>query len=313
MDKLLEVKDLIVEFGDKRVVDRVSFSIEKGEVLGIVGESGSGKTITSLSIMRLTPESAKVKGSIIFEGKDLTKLSEQEMRKIRGKDISIILQNPHSAFNPVFRVGYQVMEPLFIHYSMSRSEAEKKVLDTFKILGISEPGVRMRNYPHELSGGMKQRAVIAVSMVANAKLIIADEPITALDPTIASQILKILRNLVDENKKSMIFISHDISAAGWISDKIAVMYGGWIVELGKREDVLSNPLHPYTKALIQAIPRGKEKPKPIPGSPLDINQEGCRFAKRCVFAKSRCFKEEPRSDTSDSRMVKCFFPLKSHM
>lgn len=309
MRELIRVRDLTIRFGERRVVDRVSFHVAVGEVLGIVGESGSGKTLTSLAIIGLTPQNAVVEGSIAFEGRELIGLSEREMRRIRGREIALIPQNPHSAFNPVFRIGYQVMEPLFVHYRLSADEARERAVTTFRALGISDAEVRLRNYPHELSGGMKQRATISIPMLTDAKFVIADEPTTALDPTIASQILKLLRGLVDEKGKSMIFISHDISAAGWISDRIAVMYSGWIVEMGYTRDVLKSPIHPYTKALVQAMPGLKSKPRPIPGSPLDVNWNGCRFAKRCEFAKDECFVKEPEVKDMDSRKVKCFFPL----
>jgi oligopeptide/dipeptide ABC transporter ATP-binding protein len=305
-EPILTVKNLSVSFSDKKVVDSVSFSIHRKEVLGIVGESGSGKTMTALSILRLTPPNSKVEGEIIFEGRDILKIPEKEVDKIRGKKISLILQNPHSAFNPVFKVGYQVIEPLIIHNRTSKSEAKKLALNVFRSVGISEPEIRFNSYPHELSGGMKQRAVISISIISGAELIIADEPTTALDPTIQSQILKILRDIVDSKSISMIFISHDISVVAWISDKIAVMYGGWIVEMGKTREVLHNPLHPYTKALIASIPQQDEKVKPIPGSPLDIHWEGCRFAKRCPLAQSICFEKIPQDKHINERKVKCF-------
>lgn len=313
---LLEVRNLSVSFGDKKVVDDVSFSVDKGEVFGIVGESGSGKTMTALSILQLTPPNAKVQGEIIFEGRNISDLGENEMRKIRGRKISLILQNPHTAFNPVFKVGYQVAEPLVVHYGESYRSALMKAEEIFRAVGISEPRLRLKAYPHELSGGMKQRAVISISVLSGSSLIIADEPTTALDPTVETQILKILRELVDRDRKSIIFISHDISVVGWISDKLAVMYGGWIVEIGRTRDVLRNPRHPYTKALLESMPH-HEKPKPIPGSPLDIHYEGCRFAKRCPIAEEKCFRERPEySSVEDDkaedsgeikRKVRCFF------
>ncbi|GBD03936.1 Oligopeptide transport ATP-binding protein OppD [bacterium HR19] len=305
-EPILTVKNLSVSFSDKKVVDSVSFSIHRKEVLGIVGESGSGKTMTALSILRLTPPNSKVEGEIIFEGRDILKIPEKEIDKIRGKKISLILQNPHSAFNPVLKVGYQVIEPLIIHNRTPKSEAKKMAVNVFRSVGIPEPEIRFNSYPHELSGGMKQRAVISISILSGAELIIADEPTTALDPTIQSQILKILRNLVDSKSISMIFISHDISVVAWISDKIAVMYGGWIVEMGETYEVLHNPLHPYTKALIASIPHQGEKAKPIPGSPLDIHWKGCRFAKRCPLAQSICFEQTPQDKYINRRKVKCF-------
>jgi oligopeptide/dipeptide ABC transporter ATP-binding protein len=304
---LLEVKNLSISFQGKKVVDSVSFSVDRGEVLGIVGESGSGKTLTALSILHLTPPGANVEGEIIFDGRDILKLSEREMNKIRGKDISLILQNPHSAFNPVFKVGYQVIEPLLVHLGLERKKAFELAKDVFRQVGISEPDLRLKAYPHELSGGMKQRAVISVSILMRAKLIIADEPTTALDPTVESQILKLLRRIIDEQRSSMIFISHDISQVGWIADKIAVMYGGWIVEIGKKQDILKNPSHPYTKALLEAMPY-KDRPKPIPGSPLDINYQGCRFSRRCPIAQKICFEQIPDfKELENGTKSKCFF------
>ncbi len=273
---LLEVKNLSISFQGKKVVDSISFSIDRGEVLGVVGESGSGKTLTALSILHLTPPGAKVEGEIIFDGRDILKLGEREMNKIRGKEISLILQNPHSAFNPVFKVGYQVIEPLLVHLGLGKKKAFELAKDVFRQVGISEPDLRLKAYPHELSGGMKQRAIISISILMRAKLIIADEPTTALDPTVESQILKLLREIIDQQKSSMIFISHDISQVGWIADKIAVMYGGWIVEIGKKQDILKNPSHPYTRALLSAMPHSG-RPKPIPGSPLGYKLSGMQI------------------------------------
>ncbi len=305
-NKILEVQELTINISGKNVVESVSFDLSSGEVLGIVGESGAGKTMTALSILRLTIPTAKIEGRIIFEGKNLLELTEKEMRKIRGNRISLVLQNPHSAFNPVFKVGYQVAEPLMIHRSMKKKEAIGLVEKTFHEVGITEPSLRIKSYPHELSGGMKQRAVISISLLSQASLIIADEPTTALDPTIESQILKLLRNVVDVREASMIFISHDISVVSWISDKLAVMYGGWIVEYGKTYDILRSPLHPYTKALLESIPKKDGKPKPIPGSPLDINWSGCKFAKRCPIAEKRCFNEVPPKEQKNQRDIRCF-------
>ncbi len=304
---ILKVENLSISIGEKKIVDSVNFSLSESEVLGIVGESGSGKTMTAMSIVRLLPQSAKVAGQIIFDGVNLLSLSEKQLQRIRGKDIFVIMQNPHSVFNPVFKVGYQVVEPLIIHRKESFSSSISKAERVFAEVGISDPKLRLNSYPHELSGGMKQRAVISISILSKVKLIIADEPTTALDPTVEAQIIKLLRTIVEKNRSAMIFISHDISLVAWISDMVAVMYGGWIVEYGTVSDVLRTPSHPYTRALIDATPQ--RKGKGIPGSPQDINWQGCRFAKRCPLAQNKCFSEVPPDNLYNSKIVKCFFPL----
>lgn len=307
----LRVENLSVWYGDVKAVDRVSFKISDGEVLGVVGESGSGKSTVALSILKLLPEYAKTSGKILFRTDgdllDILELPEDKMRRIRGRFISLVVQNPHSAFNPVFRVGLQVAEPLLVHFGESRRRAFEKVVQLFRAMGIPDPSEKAKAYPFELSGGMKQRAVVSTAIIAEPKLLLADEPTTALDPTVQAQILKILRKFVDEKHIAMLFISHDISVVGWISDRICVMYGGWIIEEGKTSDVLLNPLHPYTKVLLDSVPY-EGKPKPPPGSPLDISFRGCRFAKRCPIARSECFETEPPHKVENGRRVKCFFP-----
>jgi peptide/nickel transport system ATP-binding protein len=300
---LLEVKNLKMYFatrqGDVHAVDDVSFDLEKGEILGIAGESGSGKTSIALTLLKLLPGNGRiVEGSMVLNGKDLTKMSDSEVRReVRWKKISIISQAAMNALNPVFRVGDQIREGILAHSDVdsdSASESAKRLLEQ---VGISRD--RYSAYPHELSGGMKQRVMIASALSLSPDIVIADEPTTALDVIVQAQILVLLRNLKKELEMSMILITHDLSLVAEMCDQVAILYGGQIVEHGPASRIFHNPRHPYTLGLMQAVPNlegRKQKLSSIPGSPPDLIKlsGGCRFAPRCKYATEVCLKEEPK-------------------
>ena len=296
---LLEVKNLKTHFftrnGVVKSVDGTSFEIESGEILGIVGESGAGKSITGFSILKLIDEPGKiVEGEIIFDGEDLVKKSEEEMQKIRGNKISMIFQDPQTSLNPVITIGEQLMEAILYHHKdVSKKEAFKRCVDILKMVGLPAAEKRMKSYPHQLSGGMKQRVVIAMALLNNPKLLIADEPTTALDVTIQAQILYLMKKLSQDFGSSLILITHDIAVVSQLCDKIAVMYAGRIVEYGKKEEIIFDPKHPYTKGLIECLPKlndDKERLYQIPGiMPSLLNlPKGCYFKDRCELADSEC-------------------------
>ena len=304
---LLEVKNLKTGFrtdeGSFLAVDDVSFSLEKGKTLGIVGESGCGKSVTSLSIMRLipTPPGRIEGGQILFNGKDLLKLSEPEMRKIRGNDIAMIFQEPMTSLNPVFTCGDQIAEAIELHQKgLSKKQIREKTIDMLKLVGIPEPDKRVDEYPHQLSGGMRQRVMIAMALSCNPQLLIADEPTTALDVTIQAQILELIRKLQREFQASMILITHDLGVVAETCDDVAVMYAGRIVEYGSVEDIFYRPKHQYTKGLLDSIPhfetgQRRERLETIKGlvpSMLDL-PPGCRFSSRCKAVKDDCRAAEP--------------------
>lgn len=300
---LLKVKNLktyfFTEDGVVKAVDGVNFDVYPGETLGIVGESGCGKSVTSLSILRLLDEKGKiVDGEILFEGKDLLKLSEEEMREIRGNDIAMIFQEPMVALNPVYTIGDQIMEAIILHQKVGKDEARKIAIDMLKKVGIPEPEKRVDEYPHELSGGMRQRAMIAMALSCHPKLLIADEPTTALDVTIQAQILELMKQLQKDLGMAIIMITHDLGVIAEISDRVAVMYAGKIVEYADVKVLFKNPKHPYTWALMNAIPRldiEQERLFSIPGIVPDALHfpSGCKFHTRCEFATERCKNEEP--------------------
>ncbi len=301
---LLKVEDLTVDFatpqGVVRAVDGVSFVLKQGEVLGLVGESGSGKTVTCRALMRLLPSRRAriVSGAASIDGIDLMALGEAEMQHVRGDTIGMIFQNPMTHLNPVMMIGDQIAEPLRVHESMTRKEAMKRAVDLLRQVGIPDPGTRLKSYPHELSGGMRQRAMIAAALACKPKLLIADEPTTALDVTVQGQILRLLLNLRDRTGLAIILITHDLGVVAQTCDSVAVMYAGRIVERAAKRDLLSRPLHPYTEGLIGsqpgAAPPGEELPS-IPGQPpsLVALPSGCRFRPRCRYAESRCEVERP--------------------
>lgn len=316
-DTILEVKNLKTHFfSSKRVikaVDGVDFEVEKGKTLGIVGESGSGKSITSLSIMRLIaePPGKIVDGEILFKGKNLLHETEEGMRNMRGNKISMIFQEPMTSLNPVFTVGEQIAEAFRIHQKLPRREAWNKAVEMLRIVGIPSPEKRARQEPHELSGGMRQRVMIAMALACNPELLIADEPTTALDVTIQAQILDLLKNLQDQLGTAVIMITHDMGVVSETCDHVAVMYCGKIVEHTDVDSLFENPKHPYTQGLLRSIPlvdRDVEELETIPGtvpSPDDL-PAGCSFAPRCPFAAEICKCEEPPLFDSSQDKVRCW-------
>ncbi|WP_129690336.1 ABC transporter ATP-binding protein [Gottfriedia acidiceleris] len=305
MSKLLEVKDLCVSFythaGEVQAVRGVSFDLKKGETLAIVGESGSGKSVTSKALMGLIPNPpGKIKsGEILFDGKDLAKLSDKEMQNIRGKEISMIFQDPMTSLNPVLTIGYQITEGLIKHQKMSKTEAKKIALELINLVGIPNAEDRFKQYPHQFSGGMRQRVVIAMALACNPKLLIADEPTTALDVTIQAQILELMKEIQRKTDSAIIFITHDLGVVANVADKVAVMYAGRVVEMGTVDDIFYNPKHPYTWGLLASMPdldneQGAELVA-IPGTPPDLLNppKGDAFAPRNPNALKIDYEMEP--------------------
>lgn len=314
---LLDVRNLktyfYIEDSVITAVDSVSFVVQEGETLGIVGESGSGKSVTALSIMRLiqSPPAKIVDGKILFKGEDLLLKSEDEMRRIRGNEISMIFQEPMTSLNPVLTIGAQISEAIMLHEGVSKKEALEKSEHLLHLCKVSLPKKRLRQYPHELSGGMRQRAMIAMALACNPSLLIADEPTTALDVTVQAQILDLILELQKRMGTAVLFITHDLGVINEVADNVAIMYCGRIVEYGPTKDVLRHPLHPYTKGLLASLPtiKGPRKPlKSIKGSvpsPQEI-LSGCRFAPRCDYASDRCVHTEPTLSKVDDRLVRCY-------
>ncbi|RWR13975.1 ABC transporter ATP-binding protein [Siminovitchia fortis] len=318
MEKILQVKDLHVSFktygGEVKAVRGVSFDLHKGETLAIVGESGCGKSVTSQSIMRLIPEPPGriAGGEIIYKDKDLIKLKEPELRKIRGAYISMIFQDPMTALNPTLTIGDQITEGIRQHEDISRDEAKQKAIEMLALVGIPNPEIRLKQYPHQFSGGMRQRIVIAMALVCEPDVLIADEPTTALDVTIQAQILELFRDIQKKIGVSIILITHDLGVVAQVADRIAVMYAGKIVELGSRREIFYQPQHPYTKGLLQSVPRldmVKGDLIPIPGTPPDLFAPpvGCAFSARCPFAMEVCSRVYPfQYHVSDQHQVDCW-------
>lgn len=305
-EKILEVNNLKTSFythlGEVQAVRGVNFSVDKGEVLGIVGESGSGKSVTSMSLIKLVSYPGKIKdGEIIFKGENLVNKTKKDMLNIRGEKISMIFQDPMTSLNPVYRIGDQIVEAITMHQGLNKTKARKKAIEMLKKVGIPSPEDRIDNYPHEFSGGMRQRAMIAIALSCEPDLLIADEPTTALDVTIQAQIMELLRKLKDEIDTSIILITHDLGVVADTCDKISVMYGGLIMENGTAEDIFYNPKHPYTMGLLKSIPRMDLKEEgrlvPIEGTPPDLLNppEGCPFAARCPYTMKICEKELPKN------------------
>lgn len=314
----MEVKNLKTHFFNRKkvipAVDGVDIKINKGETVALVGESGSGKSITSLSLMRLipSPPGKIVDGEILFNGTDLVKLTESEMCKVRGNDISMIFQEPMTSLNPVLTIGEQITEVLIYHKKMSKKEATRKAIDLLKMVGFSRADEIIHDYPHRLSGGMRQRVMIAIAMSCDPKLLIADEPTTALDVTIQAQILDLMKELSQKTSTSILIITHDLGVVSDIADKVLVMYCGQVVEEASVEDLFDEPLHPYTVGLMESIPSldgDTDRLIPIKGnvpSPDNFPQ-GCRFAPRCPHAFDRCLQEVPSLMSLDGkRSVRCF-------
>ena len=301
---LLEVKNLATYFftpeGVVKAVDDISYDIEEGEILGLVGESGCGKSVSALSLMRLIQNPGKnVAGEVIFEGKNLLTLGDSEMRKIRGKDMSMIFQEPMTSLNPVLTIGRQLTEALQLHLGLGRKGASERAGELLNMVGIPEGHTRLRDYPHQFSGGMRQRVMIAMALSCNPKLLIADEPTTALDVTIQAQILELVQRLGKELGTSVLIITHNLGVVARYANRVNVMYAGKIIERGTAREIYGNPRHPYTIGLLASVPRldepKKEKLQPIEGMPPDLIElpQGCSFRPRCKYAIDRCATEIP--------------------
>ena len=316
--ELLNVKNLKTSFfthvGEVKSVRGISFKLHHGEVLGIVGESGSGKSVTSLSIMGLLQYPGRVVGGEIeFEGENSLDYSKTQMRSLRGKDIAMIFQDPMTSLNPVYTVGNQIIEMIQAHEKVSKSEARAKAIEMLRMVGIPAPEKRIDNYPHEFSGGMRQRAMIAMALACKPKLLIADEPTTALDVTIQAQILNLIKELNQKLDMTTILITHDLGVVATLCDRIAVMYGGLIMEEGSAEQIFYNPTHPYTMGLLDSIPRvdggNNERLKPIPGTPPNLVNppKGCPFSTRCAHCMNICNEElPPFFDVEDGHRSMCW-------
>ncbi|EMT51685.1 MULTISPECIES: ABC transporter ATP-binding protein [Brevibacillus] len=318
MNKLLEVRDLEVSFstyvGEVKAVRGVSLELDKGETLAIVGESGSGKSVTSKSLMRLLPSPmARIKnGEILFEGRDVAKLSEKEMQDIRGAEISMIFQDPMTSLNPTMTVGKQIDEVILKHQKVSKAEAAKRSVELLALVGIPQPETRYKQYPHQMSGGMRQRVVIAMALACNPKILIADEPTTALDVTIQAQILDLMRDLQEKTGTAIILITHDLGVVANMASRVAVMYAGKIVEVGTVDEIFYQPKHPYTMGLLASMPKlhmQEEQLMAIPGTPPDLLDppKGCGFASRCPYALEICLSYQPEHmRCSDTHQAACW-------
>ncbi len=310
---LLDVQNLSVLLNtdemDLPLVSKVSFDIKHGEVFGLVGESGSGKTLTALSILRILPQNIISRGEILYDRKNILKLSEDEMRRLRGKDISMIFQEPMTSLNPVLKIGYQLKEAILSHTDLSKSDSLAKSVELLKAVGIPSPELRINDYPHQLSGGMRQRVMIAMAISCNPSLLIADEPTTALDVTIQAQILELLQHLKIVRKMAIIFITHDLSIISEQADRVAIMYAGRIIELADVNELFYNPLHPYTQGLLASLPGEKgDLIKPIPGFVPNPGYlpEGCKFSERCSKRDERCLRDEPElKEASSHHYIRC--------
>ncbi|CDQ38198.1 ABC transporter ATP-binding protein [Virgibacillus salexigens] len=303
MNKLLEVKDLNISFhtfaGEVQAIRGVNFDLYEGETLAIVGESGSGKSVTTKSIMQLLSANSEIKsGEILFNDRDIVKAPEKEMQKIRGKDISMIFQDPMTSLNPTMTIGNQIMEPLLKHRKLNKTEAKHRAIELLNLVGIPKPQLRIKQYPHQFSGGMRQRVVIAIALACAPKVLIADEPTTALDVTIQGQILDLMKDLQKRIETSIIFITHDLGVVANVADRVAVMYGGKIIEVGTVDEIFYNPQHPYTWGLISSMPSldtTEEELYVIPGTPPDLLHppKGDAFAPRNPYAMKIDLEEEP--------------------
>ena len=319
MEKVLDVKDLAISFktffGEVEAVRKISFDVGKKETVAIVGESGCGKSVTANSIMQLLPmPPAFYKGGqILFNGKDIIKMTEKEMQKIRGNEIAMVFQDPMTSLNPTMRIGKQIVEGLVKHQHLSKEEAEKKAIEMLNLVSVPQPEKRMKQYPHEFSGGMRQRVMIALAMVSNPQLLIADEPTTALDVTVQAQILELMKNLQDKMDMSIILITHDLGIVADMSDKVIVMYAGQIVEHGLTSEIFANTKHPYTRKLLASVPRldmdRNETLHSIEGTPPDlyIPPKGCPFYDRCDHAMNICKDNMPDADNhSNTHYSRCW-------
>lgn len=319
MNYLLEVNDLHVSFhtngGEIQAVRGVSFHVDRGEILAIVGESGCGKSVTAQSIMGMVPKSyGSIKeGEISFKGKDLINFSKKQYQRIRGSEIGMIFQDPMSALNPTMKIGRQIDEVLIKHKNLSKKEAKQKTIELLQQVGIPDSFNRYSEYPHEFSGGMRQRVVIAMALACDPELIIADEPTTALDVTIQAQILDLLKSIQTERNSSIILITHDLGVVAEVADRVGVMYAGIVIESGTVNEIFENPRHPYTLGLLQSVPRlevlEKERLVPIEGAPPDLFSppKGCPFAERCPYTMEVCMEHMPKIESiTESHHVSCW-------
>ncbi len=321
-EKILDIKEERLSFftpaGEVKALNGVSFAMNQGDVLGIVGESGSGKSVTAYSVMGLTAYPGKlVGGTVWFNGHEIEKMKEKDFRKIRGNEVSIIFQDPMTSLNPVYTIGNQIVEVILLHTKKSKQEAWARAKELLELVGINEPERRLNQYPHELSGGMRQRVMIAIALACEPKLLIADEPTTALDVTIQAQILELMNDLRHKLGMSIIMITHDLGVVAQMCEKIAVMYAGHIVEYGTTDEIFYNPQHEYTKGLINSIPKlnaeEKERLVPIEGQPVDLLNPpaGCPFAPRCKSCMKVCLnKMPPRTELSDTHYTYCWLRQK---
>lgn len=317
--EVLQVKDLVTTFftddGNVAAVDNISFSIREGEVLAIVGESGCGKSVTSLSIMGLVPSPpGKVtNGQILLDNRDLTKLKEKQMRAIRGQEIAMIFQEPMTSLNPLFTIGNQLIEAIRIHNkSWNKKQTRNRAIEIMKLVGLPRAEQLFDDYPHQLSGGMRQRVMIAMALVCNPKILIADEPTTALDVTIQAQILKLIKDLNSRLNTAVLLITHDLGVVAQTCERVIVMYAGQIVEEAPVQEIFTNPKHPYTQGLLQSVPDMRYKKNELYSIPGNVPKpgsiiKGCRFAQRCPHAFDRCRSETPNLyETSDNHSARCF-------
>lgn len=317
-EKVLEVNNLRTVFRSRgqevQAVRGVKFSVDKGEIMGIVGESGSGKSVTMKAVMGILPENANISyDSLKLNGKELSELTDEQYRKLRGKEMTMIFQDPMTALNPLKKIGKQLEEVILRHNNCTKQEAKDKAVEMLQKVGIPVPEQRVKQYPHEFSGGMRQRVLIAMALACEPQLLIADEPTTALDVTIQAQILDLLKELQEEYQTSIVLITHDMGVVATVCDKIAIMYGGLIMETGKTEEIFYNPKHPYTKALLRAIPsldlKEGERLQSIEGLPPSLINPptGCPFADRCEYATERCHQEMPTyKEFSETQRAMCF-------
>ena len=318
---LLSVEDLRVEFWTQRgtvhAVNGISFDIAPGETLGIVGESGCGKSVTSLALMGILPRAGRItSGTAMFGDRDLFTLSDRELRRIRGRDIAMIFQDPMTSLNPVLTIGRQIREALEAHFDLGKGEANRRVADLLDQVGIPSPDIRLKDYPHQFSGGMRQRAMIAMALACEPKVLIADEPTTALDVTIQAQILDLLKRLVEDRETALILITHDLGVVAGMCERVNVMYAGMFMETGSAEQLFGRPRHPYTLGLLQSVPRldaeRKTRLQPIEGSPRDMLRapQACPFQPRCRFEVEQSSLEvPPLRELEPGHMVACFNPV----
>ena len=321
---LLEVKELCTYFhteaGEVRAVNGVSFSLEAGKILGIVGESGSGKSVTAYSIMQILAENGRIaSGEVLYKGQDVTKFNKSQLKGFRGKVCSIIFQDPMTSLNPVFTIGFQLEEAILLHTGKNKAQARERAIEMLTLVGVNQPDKRVKQYPHELSGGMRQRVMIAMALACEPDVLIADEPTTALDVTIQAQILELMQELQKKLGMAIILVTHDLGVIADMCDEIIVMYGGRVCERGNAEDIFYNPKHEYTKGLLRSIPsikNAKEKLVPIAGTPINLLNmpKGCAFSSRCDSAMKICLTEMPEEiRLGDTHLASCWVNVKEIM